>query len=407
MAGDLLLLAVFVVVCAAIGYVTNVLAVKMIYRPYERVEVLGVGFQGVLPKHQEHFAKMLAGIIVRDFLSISDLVEELRKPEAIADLRKAARELGLEVVRDLRSALPPDRQALVSDATVGALVDRVAEAIEASLPDWIEDLKRRADGAVDLEAIVAEKLVAIGPRGLESIIYEVSRREMTWIELYGGVFGALLGVLQWGVLLLLGDIALPLVGGVVGIVTNWLAIQMLFYPREERVFLGLVRYQGMFPRRQAEMATEMGRIAARDLIVPGELFRLLAHRLLPVSANPGHPDPALVAEAERWLRANVPPLALVLDRVLTPEDRHAVLAVLETRHPDLFQTILARLLAAATHHVRVDRLLAERVSRLPRSGFEALLRGLFDQEELYLILYGGLLGALMGGLQLALVAAFD
>ena len=38
-------------------------------------------------------------------------------------------------------------------------------------------------------------------------------------------------------------------------------------------------------------------------------------------------------------------------------------------------------------------------------GFESIIRGLFEREEFYLVVYGGLLGALMGGAQLALVWA--
>ena len=69
----------------------NVVAVKMIFRPYERISILGLGFQGVLPKHQEHFARMLAGIIVRDFVTAGDLVNELAKPEAVDGLERAAK----------------------------------------------------------------------------------------------------------------------------------------------------------------------------------------------------------------------------------------------------------------------------------------------------------------------------
>jgi uncharacterized membrane protein YheB (UPF0754 family) len=76
-------LIVFPIVCGAIGYITNVLAVKMIFRPYDRISVFGLGFQGVLPKHQEHFARMLAQIITRDFVTTGDLVDELANPQAL------------------------------------------------------------------------------------------------------------------------------------------------------------------------------------------------------------------------------------------------------------------------------------------------------------------------------------
>ena len=77
----LLLLILFPLICAFIGYRTNVVAVKMIFRPYDRYAVLGVGFQGVLPKHLKHFCDMLGGVIGKELMGPGDLVDELEKPE--------------------------------------------------------------------------------------------------------------------------------------------------------------------------------------------------------------------------------------------------------------------------------------------------------------------------------------
>ncbi|MDP6945907.1 MAG: DUF445 family protein, partial [Myxococcota bacterium] len=236
----LLLLLLFPLICAAIGYVTNLVAVKMIFRPYERISILGLGFQGVLPKHQAHFARMLARIVVRDFVTTGDLVSELAKPEAVDGLEVAAKALARKMVEELRETLPEDKQAMVGDATIDAMMGQVAAAMRAEVPALIERLREEADRRLDLEQVVTQKLIEIGAKGLEEVIYEISRRELVFIEIYGAVFGAFFGLLQFGVLWLLGNIALPIVGALVGTATNWLAIQMLFYPRQKTRYLGLV-----------------------------------------------------------------------------------------------------------------------------------------------------------------------
>ena len=58
---------------------------------------------------------------------------------------------------------------------------------------------------------------------------------------------------------------------------------------------------------------------------------------------------------------------------------------------------------AATTHIDVDGMLEKKLQGLAKSDFELLIRGLFEREEIYLIIYGGILGALMGGIQLFLV----
>ena len=394
------LLLVFPLVCAAIGYVTNVVAVKMIFRPYRRVSLAGLSIQGVLPKHQAHFAAMLAGIIVREFVTTRELVHELHTPEGVAAVEAEATRLAKEVVNELRETLPVPRQAMLAPAMVDALVAQVSAALQAELPNIVEAVAAEADELVDLERLVTEKFIAIGPAGLEAVIYEVSRRELVFIELYGGVFGAALGLFQFGVLFLLGNIALPIVGGLVGTITNWLAIQMLFYPREPKTYLGLFRYQGMFPRRQTEIATSMGAIAARQFIVPTEIFGKILRHLLPDRLGATH-----VQRAEAWLRAHVPPLGQVLDGLLRPQERDDIQQHLITRYPELRARATHELLAAAAGAVKVDDLLAAKVGALEKSGFEQLLRGLFEREELYLIIYGGALGAIMGFVQLLVVHA--
>ena len=393
-------LIVFPIVCGVIGYITNVLAVKMIFRPYNRISFLGLGFQGVLPKHQEHFARMLAQIITRDFVTTGDLVDELANAQALEAFENSSKGLVKDVVAELKPDLTPAHQAFLSDATVDALVGQVAHVLREEVPAFVGKLHEEAERSLDLEGMVAEKLIEIGAKGLEHVIYEISRRELVFIELYGAVFGALLGIFQVLILWVLGDIALPIVGVLVGTVTNWLAIQMLFHPREMTTYLGFFRYQGMFPRRQNEIATTLGSVAARDFIVPAEIFEDLALKLVPESL-----DDSRLESSEAWLRNRIPPLAQALDAMLSDEDRSEVMGHIKRRYPDLSKNAIDRLLHVAAHEVRGDNMLATRVQALEKTGFENLIRGLFEREEIYLIIYGGLLGGVMGFIQLLIVMA--
>ena len=400
MADWVILLLLFPLICGVIGYLTNLVAVKMIFRPYERVSFMGIGFQGVLAKHQEHFARMLAAVIVRDLVGAGDLVEELGKPKAVDQLENAAKTMAKTVVEDLRETLPEAKQALLGDATIEALMGQVAIAMRAEVPSIIAHLKAEADAQLDLEEIVAQKLISLGAKGLEDVIYEISRRELEFIEIYGAVFGALLGFLQFGVLWVLGDIALPIVGALVGTVTNWLAIQMLFYPRQKTRYLGLIEYQGMFPARQQEIAAGLGSVAARDFIVPTEIFKDLAGGVVPEELEPAH-----VEGAEGWLREKIPPIGQVLDGMLSESERDSVRAEGVARFPELRAAGFGELAAVAGDNVDVAGILASRLEAMDKGGFEGIIRGLFEREELYLIIYGGLLGGVMGFLQLLVVLA--
>lgn len=394
----LLLLLLFPAICAGIGYVTNVLAVKMIFRPHRRINVLGVGIQGVLPKHQEHFARLLAGIITRDFVNTGDLVEALARPDFVDRVEALARDMAPDIIAAVREAVPADKQALLNDAMLSMATEQIIAQARARTPDIVQALKKRANEALDLEDVICEKVLGWGPGGLERVIYAVSKRELDFIEYYGAIFGFAIGLLQYGVLQLLGNMALPIVGALVGTITNWLAIQMLFYPREPRLFFGFFRYQGMFPKRQLEMAAKIGAIAAEELIIPEEVFNELTARLIPSLI-----EPAILEIAETTLRAEVPQLFQVVDALVPETARPELRRILADGAPPHLARARQAMVTAAVDTLDVHTMLRERLAALNKSEFEQLIRGLFEREEVYLIIYGGLLGGLIGGLQLLLV----
>ena len=397
----LILLLIFPLVCAIIGYTTNVMAVKMIFRPHKPVKFLGLSYQGVLPKHQRHFARLLAKIIVRQFMNTADLVKSLNRPAVLDEIETLARTYVGQVVSELKEMVPQDRQAMLTPQMVEMATNQILSELRRRAPDLIAALGDKANEVLKLEDIITEKVMGWGAQGLEGVIYQVSKKELDFIEYYGGIFGLALGVFQWMVLYLLGDIALPLVGILVGIVTNWLAIQMLFYPREPKVYLGFFEYQGLFPKRQFEMATMMGQIASKELIVPEEVFAELSDRVLPEQV-----DVATVESVETRLRQEVPAMFQMVDGLIPEENLPALRTRLAARATELKEPIRDAMVSSATRHIDVDRMLEARLQGLAKNEFETLIRGLFEREEIYLIIYGGVVGGLIGGLQLLMVGWF-
>jgi uncharacterized membrane protein YheB (UPF0754 family) len=64
---------------------------------------------------------------------------------------------------------------------------------------------------------------------------------------------------------MLSIILLPLIAAFIGWFTNWIAIKMLFHPKQPKRILGIT-FQGIFPKRQAQFAEKLGQIVANDLV---------------------------------------------------------------------------------------------------------------------------------------------
>jgi uncharacterized membrane protein YheB (UPF0754 family) len=58
---------------------------------------------------------------------------------------------------------------------------------------------------------------------------------------------------------------LPLIGALIGWLTNYIAIKMLFHPRDEvRIFF--IPIHGVFPKRQKDLARKLGQIVSEELV---------------------------------------------------------------------------------------------------------------------------------------------
>lgn len=399
MTGWVILLISVPLVCGLIGWLTNVVAVKMIFRPREPVRVLGVPLRGVLPKHLPHFAHQLAEIVSSDFMTTAEMVERVDLEALLEGLGPRIDAAFYALWAEMMPELGEGQREMLDNEVMEAARQKLHEELRAALPDARCEIAAHADEMVDLRATMERKIVDFGPARLEEIIYSIAGRELRFIELYGAGFGLTIGALQAGVLALAPLYwELPLVGMLVGAVTNYLAIQMLFSPREPWR-LGPFTLQGLFPKRQAEIAKAQADVAARDLILVEEVFWRLRERLIPRRV-----EGVMMDRVEELFRERYPSAAAVADALLTSEQRDQLRCLLAAQLRGLGQDIADEVIAAAAEQLDIASIMSHKISSLPRLRFEQLLRGLFKQEELYLVIYGALLGGGMGLVQLIALA---
>ena len=106
---------------------------------------------------------------------------------------------------------------------------------------------------------------------------------------------------------------LPCIAAIIGWLTNYVAVKMLFHPREE-VKIGLLRIRGVFPKRQATIAARFGELVATQLLSTDELLDKVKRAVSSPEAQraiSNHID-RLIAEV---LPQRIPMLAMML----TPE----------------------------------------------------------------------------------------
>ena len=158
-------------------------------------------------------------------------------------------------------------------------------------------------------------------------------------------------------------------GALVGYVTNWIAIKLLFEPAEA-VQVGPLVIQGLFESRQVEVSDEFGAFMQERVLNSEQLLEALAN---------GGDDGKLYAFLRKQLPYPIP--AHIISAAVK-----AVQKVAKNRdgYPELHHYVEETL--------DIDDTLASRLKLLSPTDFEDLLHPVFQEDEITLIATGGVLG---------------
>src|SRR5690606_5617009 len=205
---------------------------------------------------------------------------------------------------------------------------------------------------------------------LVKLIRETSRPEMAFIARSGIYFVFVLGIVQavvWAVTK--NPLVMPIFGAAVGLFTDWLAIQLIFVPREPVYITRKLYFQDKFQRRKAEVAQQYGEIIARDVLtVPNLMESILSgprsDRLMAMISR-------TVAEAIDEQTSSARPLVnATIGGKRLEEMKRAAADKSIARLPETVRHAEGYL----TEAMDVARLVEERMSKLTPVEYEGLLR---------------------------------
>lgn len=193
------------VITAFIGWMTNLLAIHMLFRPRRRINVLGYHWQGLLPKRQRDLARRVAEIVEREILSQNLLRKEL---EAI-DFEEYIATFTTRVIRekmgDKLRAIPLLGNFL-NDATLIRLADMAGHEMKKQAPYLQDRLAAEMEQRLPIRELVESRIAAFEIDKLEELVNKVAEKEFRAIELLGAVLGFIVGLMQLLILFIAGQL---------------------------------------------------------------------------------------------------------------------------------------------------------------------------------------------------------
>jgi uncharacterized membrane protein YheB (UPF0754 family) len=190
-------------VCGLIGWMTNAIAVRMIFRPRRPISVLGFKVQGLIPRRQSDLALSIGETIESKLLTHEDIQAALSSPEIQADLEKVIREQ-VEQFLDEKLGSNPLLAGFLQGEMAENIKNMLSQQLKSGLLGFMDGMLETIENRLDLKAIVQQRIESFDMATLETIILAIASRELKTIEILGGVLGFLVGIAQVAILVLAG-----------------------------------------------------------------------------------------------------------------------------------------------------------------------------------------------------------
>lgn len=182
-------------VSAFIGWLTNWIAVKMLFHPKKPIRILFFVIQGIFYVRQKEIAHKLGTTIEKKLLSHQDIQNVMETEGFTDDLLPIIRQYiddfvsnRLVTIHPMMAMLPPDM--------VGLVREKLMEEIENMLPDLLKQARTSLESKMNIQETIRQKIESFDVSELEDILFSILKSEFKMIEYVGGVLGFFIGISQ-------------------------------------------------------------------------------------------------------------------------------------------------------------------------------------------------------------------
>ena len=388
-------------VAAVIGYVTKLVAIRMMFQPLEFVGLRPyLGWQGLVPRRAAYMASVAVDTMTRELISAREVVSRL-DPELVAkEIAEPMRKATEEITREIMSEYQPGVWDAMPEPVQRLVISRAQAETPRIIREVLTDIQQDVDAVFDLKYMVITNLVS-DKALLNRVFREAGRKEFRFIARSGIYFGATIGLLQMTLWVLFHEpLIMPAFGLFVGWCSDWLALKMIFNPKRPIRLFG-IEWQGLFLKRRREVAADYGALIADEIITARKVIQAILTGPL----------------SDRVFAMINKQVQLAMDRTTGFAKPLVVLSIGSSRYQQMKRSIAAKVMDRlpetmsyiedyARDSMDVRNLLIEKMQQLDELQFEALIRPAFEQDEWILIMVGALLGFVMGEAQALVLEHF-
>ena len=190
----LITILILTVIGGLIGWITNILAIKLLFRPITpiRIPILNFEILRLIPKRKKEIAVNIGEVISNELLSMDDILEQALNNSNGENFNSYIIEKIKGIINEKLNIIPMPFRMMASPYIDEILNKEVPSAIS----EITDDLLIKAKENVNIQGIIEEKINELDLEKLEDIIIKVAKKDLKHIEILGLVLGSIIGVLQ-------------------------------------------------------------------------------------------------------------------------------------------------------------------------------------------------------------------
>ena len=383
---SLLIYLAIPITSALVGWLTNVVAIKMTFYPIHFMGIKPFGWQGIIPSKAAKMSSISVDLWTSKLINVKELFAKINPKKVAKEMLPEFDRISKEIMDEIMHEQAPEIWSRVPESVKKLAYSRISKDLPEIVTEMMTDIKDNIDEMFDIKDMVIKRLTK--DKGLlNDMFLQVGDEEFKFIERSGFTFGFLFGIVQMLVWYFYTKFwILPLFGLLVGYATNWLALKLIFNPIEPISFLG-VTYQGLFIKRQNEVSKEYAHMLAHDIFTFDRIFASIITgptkdrfvNLITDHANHAIDEAAGLSK---------PVITLVAGKRSYEKIKNIAIDKTLKELPNSVKPVFPY----AEKAMDLENIFRTRMQHLPPRDFVDFLRPVFQEDELKLILVGAVLG---------------
>ena len=190
-------LLVMVLISGAIGWITNWVAIKMLFRPHNEINLGLFKIQGLIPKRRAEIGTGIADVIQNELISIKDVIANIDREEFSKRLNDLIDDVLEKNLKTKVKEKFPVMQMFFSDKMAKDVSNTIKGIVMENQEKIFEIFSNYAEENIDFSTIIKDKISNFSLDKLEEIINGLAKKELKHIEVIGAILGAFIGLVQY------------------------------------------------------------------------------------------------------------------------------------------------------------------------------------------------------------------